>query len=82
MTITKKVLKKAEEGMKILERTGKTAYIKMRNGNERYIDYIVEKGNFYYCSSDEDAYVYWDGSIYGFTFSPDIFETKKNDPKK
>lgn len=81
MTITKEVLKKAKEGMKAIIRTGRTCYIQMRY-DSRYIDYIVEKGNPYYCGSRADSYVFWDDNVYGFTFSSDIFEKEEPEGEK
>jgi hypothetical protein len=82
MKITREILKKAQEGMMACERTGKNAWIQMRFNDERNVDYIVEKGNHYFCGQNENAYVYWEnGSSYGFTFSPNIFEDNKNEKK-
>lgn len=78
MKITKKVLEQAKNGMKAIQNSDYKVYIKMREGNERYIDYIVEKGNYYFLGQNEEGYVYWDGNTYGFTFSGDIFN-EKND---
>ena len=77
MKITQKKLAQAKEGMDIIKRTGRDIYIKMSE-NSRYIEYIIEKGNTYYCVQGEDAYVFWNEGAYGFTFSPDIFEEVKN----
>ena len=73
MRITKQVLKNAKDGFDIIARTGRSVYVQMRDNDPRYIDFIVEKGNPYYCAGD-NAYVYWDGAVYGFSFGADLFE--------
>lgn len=73
MKITKEVLRNAKQGMEIIGRTEKNVFVSRQEDNPYRIDWMVEKGNYYFCGQTEDAYVYWDGADYGFTFSPDIF---------
>lgn len=75
MTITKEILKNAEKGFNFLKNNpNSNIFIKMRDTDKRYIDFAVEKDNWYYGK----GYVYWDGSVYGFSFDENLFEDEKS----
>lgn len=78
MTITKEILEKAKNGMKVLKNNNEmNAYISMEGKYSRDIDYIVERNNSYYCGVGTNRYVFWERSSYGFTFDESLFEEVK-----
>lgn len=74
MRITKEILEQAKEGMQAIKASGRNCYVYMSRDEPRRIEWMVEKGNSYYCGQMEDAYVYWDQGIYGFDFDESLFE--------
>ena len=80
MLITKEVLDQAEEGMRAIQRTDRNCYVYMTRDDPRRIEWMVEKGNPYYCGQSEVCYVYWDCNVYGFTFNEDLFD-RESQPK-
>jgi len=74
MKITNEVLENAKYGMERLKNNNKNVFIQTQKDNPDCISYMVECGNIYYCGQNESSYVYWDGSRYGFTFFPEIFD--------
>jgi len=75
MLIAKQTLKNAEEGYVYLKNNSdKNAYIKLRNDDEKHIDFIVLRNHWYY-----GDWVYFDGNAYGFTFDPNLFEKFKEE---
>jgi len=70
MLITLRIFKNAEEGYRYLkDNPDKNVYIKFRDDDEKYIDFIVLKDNWYY-----GDWVYFDGNAYMFNFDPNLFE--------
>lgn len=52
------------------------AYIKYREGDQKYIEAVVEKWSWYY---GKDNYVYFDSSVYAFTVSPALIDEMIHD---
>jgi hypothetical protein len=76
MEITKNVLENCKSAIKYFEANPNSdKFIGLRNGDEKYIDFLIEKGNWYY---GNDNLVYWDGSVFGFTFRMNLFEEDKD----
>lgn len=79
MTVTKRTLEICKQALDYFEdNPNKNAFIKIREGNENYIDAMVLRDIFYYGSN---SYTFWDGSIYGFSFDANLFEGEKEDEK-
>ena len=75
MTVTKRTLEICKQALDYFEdNPDKNAFIKLRSGNEEYIDAMVLRDIFYYGSNN---YTFWDGSIYGFSFYANLFEDEK-----
>jgi hypothetical protein len=74
MRITKAVLDQAKEGMLVIRRTNHNCYIYTSRDEPRRIEWMVERGNSYYCGQKEDAFVYWDYGVYGFDFDGSLFD--------
>jgi len=78
MQITKKVLKNCEDALKYFNlKPEAEKFVKMREKDGKYIDWWVERGNWYYGNSSKDSFVYWDGASFGFTFGFDLLEEKE-----
>ena len=79
MLITKKVIENCKEAIKYFKNNpDKSHYLVMRDNNERYIDFIIEKGNWYY---GDKNYIYWDNSEFGFKFNEDLLFLNYEKPK-
>lgn len=73
MRIDSVVINRCIDAVKYFETNpDKTHKLVMRDDN-KYVDYIVEKWNWYYW---EKNYVYRDGSVYWFKFGNDIIDEK------
>lgn len=73
MRITREVLLRAEEGMKHLLNSDRNCFVHMSQGDSKRVEWMVEKGNSYYCGQNEEAFVYWDYGVYGFAFTAELF---------
>ncbi len=74
MEINERVLKNLKDAVACLDkRPEETCFIKLRDREERYIDWMVTRGaagTWYY---GDGRWIYWDGTSYGFTFDPKTF---------
>ena len=70
MTFTKTTLEICKQAFDYFEdNPNKNAFIKLRVGNENYIDAMVLRDIF--CSN---SYTFWDGSVFGFSFDANLFK--------
>lgn len=77
MTITQRTLEICKQALNYFEdNPDKNAFIKLRLGDEKYIEAMVLREIFYYGLS---SYTFWDGSVYGFSFDANLFKSEKGD---
>lgn len=79
MNLTKQVLKNCKEALEYFENNPEhNAYIRLRNGDEQYIEFIVQRGSWYF---GMNSLIYFDGQIYGFCFDKSLFDTESEEEK-